>query len=241
MIVVTAYWGVLMRFRLMVVALAAVTALAAGPSKAVANLPAPETPLQPAPPEVDAGWTADDIASFQRRAAAGNATSMYSLGYAFEHGDGVEADLVKSAAWYLKAANLGNRDAMNNLGSLYFNGRGVALDYVTALRWFRKAAALGNEIAMFNVAFAYDIGAGVPVDDVEAVRWYRKSAEAGYDDAVLSMGQMYEDGEGVERDREASAYWYELASHSDDPEVSKRAKAGLDRLRALPRLGRTPT
>lgn len=178
----------------------------------------------------DEGWTAEDIADFERKATAGNVDAMYNLGLAYAAGEGAPQDFALARTWYLKAANLGSRDAMNNLGALYSNGQGVPINYATAMKWYRKAAALGDHTAMNNIAFAYDVGLGVPVNDVEAVRWYRMAADAGNADAAFNLGIMYENGEGVLRNYTEAAACYRRAMLSTDPDMQAKARKALDRV-----------
>ena len=44
----------------------------------------------------------------------GNVDAMFQLGYAYNHGNGVEKNQEKAIEIYQKAVNLGNASTMNN-------------------------------------------------------------------------------------------------------------------------------
>ena len=84
---------------------------------------------------------------YEKAAAKDNAGAMSSLGWLYDHGQGVAQDYGKAREWYDKAAAKGNANAMSSLGWLYANGHGVAQDYGKAREWYEKAAAKGNASA----------------------------------------------------------------------------------------------
>ncbi len=93
------------------------------------------------------GWAAEwllPIDELQTLAGAGNAQAQFSLGVAYEHGEGVEKLPKEARRWYCKAAAQGSVDAWYNLGWMYVNGRGVPRDDDIARYWLEKAAASGN-------------------------------------------------------------------------------------------------
>ena len=49
---------------------------------------------------------------YKKAAELGNARSMYALGYAYQCGQGVEADLQEALRWYEKAALAGHANAL---------------------------------------------------------------------------------------------------------------------------------
>lgn len=67
----------------------------------------------------------DPLYDVKRQAEAGDAESMFYLGWCYAYGNEVEQDYAKAMEWYLKAADLGISGAMCNVGWLYENGYGV--------------------------------------------------------------------------------------------------------------------
>lgn len=74
----------------------------------------------------------------------------FMLGYMYETGTGVSADLGKALKFYTFGAQEGDSRAINNLGLMYEQGSGVAEDKQKALSLFRRAAELGNEDGKAN-------------------------------------------------------------------------------------------
>lgn len=75
---------------------------------------------------------------------------FFMLGYMYETGTGVPADLGKALKFYTQGAEEGDSRAINNLGLMYEQGLGVAGDKRKAADLFRRAAELGNEDGKAN-------------------------------------------------------------------------------------------
>jgi TPR repeat protein len=69
---------------------------------------------------------------------------MYSLGWMYGNGRGVDRSDVEAVRWNRAAAEAGNTSGMYNLGVMCATGRGVEQSDVEAVRWWRAAAALGH-------------------------------------------------------------------------------------------------
>ncbi|MGB1422129.1 MAG: caspase family protein [Pseudomonadales bacterium] len=88
---------------------------------------------------------------YEKVGALGNADAQEILGYQYQTGSVVEADLTAATAWYLKAADQDRPAAQNNLARLYQLGQGVEKDLDQAIYWYERAAALGSEAAKNNL------------------------------------------------------------------------------------------
>jgi len=97
--------------------------------------------------------------------------AQWSLGRAYEFGQGVEQDHAQAVHWYRKAADQGYAIAQIRLGLAYENGQGVIENYTQSFYWYRKAAMQGKSGAQGRLAFAYALGKGVPVDYEQAYAW----------------------------------------------------------------------
>lgn len=87
------------------------------------------------------------VDDYRQAANAGDITSQYYLGRAYEQGIGVQRDYAQALAWYTKAASRGDHvasDGMVGLASLYEHGEGVAVDLTQAKALYERAALLGN-------------------------------------------------------------------------------------------------
>jgi len=92
---------------------------------------------------------------FRKAAEAGDITSQYYLGRAYETGSGVPRDYAEAMAWYNKSASRGDKvasDGMVGMAGMYENGEGVPKDMEKTLALYRHAADLGNLAALKALA-----------------------------------------------------------------------------------------
>lgn len=179
-----------------------------------------------------------EISDLQKRADSGDAIAQFTLGKAYESGNGVPQSPDQAAIWYRIAAEQGNARAQNSLGVLYWLGEGVEKDKTEAVRWYRKAARQGDASAMFNLGAAYYNGEGVGRNDTLAYAWFLLSSEAGdpsgqdaakrsqgehgqaaLNDAWVAIGQMYEKGEDLPQNMDLASAWYRKAAEGGNTEA----------------------
>ena len=120
---------------------------------------------------------------YRLAAAQGNASAQYSLGMAYEKGQGVPQDYQEALKWYRLAAAQGYAPAEYSLGLAYEKGQGVPQDYQEAVKWYRLAATHGNEFAEINLGLLYTDGRGVRQDFVRAHMWFDLAAAASGGDS----------------------------------------------------------
>ncbi|MDX1656410.1 MAG: transglycosylase SLT domain-containing protein [Candidatus Competibacteraceae bacterium] len=65
----------------------------------------------------------------------------------YEHGEGVERNMVRAVRLYCSAARKNHVEAQYWLGWLYANGRVGGVDDALAAAWFKKAADQGDEVS----------------------------------------------------------------------------------------------
>jgi TPR repeat protein/peptidoglycan hydrolase-like protein with peptidoglycan-binding domain len=145
-------------------------------------------------------------------AERGHVAAQSSLGFMYDHGQGVPQDYDAAVMWYRKAADQGDARAQFNLGTQYESGQGVPQDYDAAVMWYRKAADQGDASAQSHLGLLYSIGKGVPEDDAEAVKWLRKAADQGDADGQFGLGAQYQIGQGVPQDYAEAMMWYRKAA-----------------------------
>jgi len=155
---------------------------------------------------------------FRPLANQGHASAQNKLGFMFQKGLGLDADLEKAVYWYRKAANQGLTIGQFNLGYMYENGLGFdSRNYTQAGYWYRKAANQGHASSQFNLGWLYQKGKGVTKDNRKAIKWYRKAANNGHVSAQNNMGWMYQNGFGVSRDYSQAISWYKKAANKNNP------------------------
>ena len=96
------------------------------------------------------GFKADSREAVMEKFATEARREIATLGWRYEHGDGVEQNYTNAAYWYRQAAEHGDASAQNNLGVLYEMGRGVPQDPVAAFIWYGASAAQGSFTARSN-------------------------------------------------------------------------------------------
>ena len=159
---------------------------------------------------------------------------LYEMGFCYEFGKGVEADLEEAEKWYAKldeylngrSTGTGNRTKIREmirkakggdaetaykLGLAFAGGVGVKEDMPEALKWFR-AAEEKHPGAKYRIGRCYAEGAGVERNMEEAVKWYLKAAEQGLAEAQFELGTIYETGNGAEQDIVEAFDWYRSAA-----------------------------
>jgi hypothetical protein len=100
---------------------------------------------------LDLGVAWRRIDELRARAEAGDSAAQFQLGIWYEHGFGVERDLVESRAWFERAAGQGHAVAAYHAGLAHELGLGVEIDIVQALRWFELAAQGGHDVSRGKV------------------------------------------------------------------------------------------
>jgi TPR repeat protein len=156
--------------------------------------------------------SADKFAAWHKAAEQGDAAAQWSLGYRYDHGEGVTQNDAEAVKWYRKAAEQGNTYAQCNLGISYADGKGVAKNEAEAVKWLRKAAEQGYNDAQFNLGVWYADGKGVVKDAAEAVKWYRKAAEQGDERAQFNLGLCYYNGQDVVKNEAEAVKWWRKAA-----------------------------
>ncbi len=91
-----------------------------------------------------------DIPTLQAAAEKGDADAQFSLGSAYQMGEGVPQNDMRGVYWIKKSANQGNLDAQFNLGMAYRGGYGVPRDLVKAYMWLELAVS-GGSIKAFDL------------------------------------------------------------------------------------------
>jgi TPR repeat protein len=165
-------------------------------------------PLEEGAAAYTAGDYASALAQLRPLAEQRDGRAALLLGFMYEYGQGVAANVVQAAKWYGVAAEQGIAPAQDMLGMMYADGMGVAADQAEAIAWYRKAAAQNHAGGQYNLGDMYARGRGVTRDFSVAASWFRKSAEQGYPLAEFALGSMYHYGRGVPKDDVEGARWW---------------------------------
>ena len=98
---------------------------------------------------------AEALGYYEKAAAAGLDSALYSLGYMYRHGLGVKEDSRKAfEEYFLPLAVQGHVVSMYQVADTYFWGDFFACDYAKAYEWCQKAM---NRVVQFHGFYDYDV------------------------------------------------------------------------------------
>ena len=175
-------------------------------------MPEPAAPIGAAHAALGAGDYAKAKALAEPLASKGDAAAHHLLGYLYEKGLGVRADIGAALRHYGDAAIAGNADAQVALGLLAFDGGGVYPDYERAAGWFRLAAAQGDARAQVRLGIMHAEGAGLARSAVAAADYFAKAAAKGDADGAFYLGVAWMKGDGVPQNYLNAARNFEVAA-----------------------------
>lgn len=153
-------------------------------------------------------------------AEAGDAAAKHLLGYLYEKGLGVRADIGAALAFYGDAALEGNVDAQIALGLIAFEGDGVWPDYERAAGWFRLAAAGGDPRGAVRLGLMHAEGVGVARDPVAAANLFAQAATKGDPDGKFYLGLAWLNGAGLPQNHGEAAKSFEAAAKAGHAEAA---------------------
>ncbi len=187
--------------------------------------------------------SADDTATLEKNAEAGDAEAQYQLGVRYEMGSGVPKDFSHAESWFAKSAAQNNPNGEMLLGTCYMSGLGVPLDMAKAREWFGKAAKQGNEQAVGMLAAlganavesapasgaesapqpAQIAAAPVASADVNSVTTYQpepvliQRKDADDPKIARTIGYYLLEGISTKKNTDEAAKWIKLAADQGDP------------------------
>lgn len=202
--------------------------------KALVNAPDPakhdrvdQSPNKTAPSEIDLARMALVDGDFARAfkiaetlARRGDPAADHILGYLYERGLGVRADIGAALRHYGEAAIKGDANAQIALGTLAFAGGGVYADYERAAGWFRLAAAQGDARGEVKLGLLYAQGVGVQQNSVTAAHYFAKAAGKGDADGEFWLGVAWMNGDGVPQSYQKAAVNFANAAKQGHAEAA---------------------
>ncbi len=143
------------------------------------------------------GYTIDKQKAFSNYEIAAKNGDVYSqlmVGYMYDYGDGVLANVSKAIEWYTKASESGNENATLNLANIYLLGRNTSVDKQKGISLIQKAAKQGSAIAASSLGREYTIGDVLPKSIEDAAYWISVAETKGYINCqtVTNLGLMYD-------------------------------------------------
>lgn len=181
--------------------------------------------LKNAPHDDSDHVTAENFAELVAKAQGGDAKAISGVGYAYQHGEGVEKNEKLALEWYKRAIEYGETQNYARIGEMY-----------------RDYSAAGNKPGfMQKMRNAVSGGGGSPNDladdNAEAVKWFEKGAAMREWNAYMKLGEMYRDGTGVTKNMDKANWYYneglrmrkaETAAIEREIEQAARAQAEIE-------------
>ncbi len=127
---------------------------------------------------------------YKKAADQGLAGAQYSVGSAYDLGQGVEQNSEKAIKWYQLSVEQNHVWAQYNLAICYLNGDGVPLDQQKAAQLMKKAAEQGHGDAQNNLASFYYKGQGIEQSPEKAIAWFIVAAISGSEPAQGNLDAL---------------------------------------------------
>lgn len=108
---------------------------------------------------------------------------LSDLGFAYQHGIGVEKNPLKAVELYQKSINQGYDGAKSNLGYLYLMGEDLPQDYPKAMQLFEEASAKNDIGGTINLAVMHFNGLGCDRNPSTAFTLLEKAEKLGSEEA----------------------------------------------------------
>ncbi|GBC10323.1 hypothetical protein RclHR1_09520008 [Rhizophagus clarus] len=154
-------------------------------------------------------------------AEKGNPNAIDKLGYCYELGIGIDADVNKAFELYQKSADFGNSNGLYNLGNCYECACGISENNQKAFELYQKSADLGNLYGIGYLAYCYKLGIGTDINNQKALELFQKVANSGDKKAQFNVALMYENGNGTENDIVQAIYWYKKSANQGYKDAEK--------------------
>lgn len=133
---------------------------------------------------------------------------LFSLGWYYAKGIGVEKNEAKAFSIYKNAAEMGYAKAMSEVGWWYESGRYTEQDIEKAIHWYEKAIAMNDPIALNNLGCLHAFRKIENADVSYGIELLERAAEEGENRAVNNLIDLYSQGTGdIPVDEEKANYW----------------------------------
>lgn len=112
---------------------------------------------------------------------------LFSLGWYYAKGIGVEKNEAKAFSTYKNAAEMGYAKAMSEIGWWYESGRYVDQDIKKAIYWYEKAIALNDPVVLNNLGRKHAFGLIENADVLYGIELLERAAREGNSRAANNL------------------------------------------------------
>lgn len=152
-----------------------------------------------------------------RSAVDGDPFGLFTLGFCYMNGIGVEENPKKALRCFGKLASKDSVAGCMATAYVYDKEDTELFNSQLATRYFAKAAFLGNAEAMYELGNNYSIGRGCRKDLAKAKYWLEKAAMNGNDTALYKLALLYDH---KLNDKEDAFGWYLLSAERGNPSAA---------------------
>lgn len=157
-------------------------------------------------------------------ASGGSVDALAAMGWFFEQGLDVEADVEQAIVYYAAAYAAGATEYGLRLGWIFIRGAGVDVDRSQGEGWFRRVIEERQDpdakIALASILAADAIAGVAPDSAFEARELLVQALNSGRFEAVRELAGMHINGLGsIQPDPDQAAYYTQLGAEAGDPEM----------------------
>ena len=124
---------------------------------------------------------------YEKAVKNGSAKAANNLGFAYQHGEGIDVDYEKALKCYQFAAENDEPVAQYNLGFMYYYGLGIAEDKNKALKWIKKGAENNYVTAQISLGSLYLSEEWLNKNHEAGIKWLKLAAEHDGEDGGPSL------------------------------------------------------
>lgn len=162
------------------------------------------------------------IEQYRMSASLGFADAIYSIGFMYRMGYGVQQNSQEAYKNFLVAANNGHTAANYQLGDMFYCGD-IELNYEEAYKYLELAARNGHPMANYRMCSMYYHGLGVEINYKTSFEYLVIAAEKGEDEAQKVLSESYRFGQYgdlmMEENYEEAMKWIEQPAVNGDHEA----------------------
>lgn len=160
--------------------------------------------------------TSNRLSYYQQQAHQGDVHAMFKLGFAYEVGDGMPANIDSAVDWYTRASQRGHKNARMNLHAMDASGKPFIDTEATYHKELYKKAELGDLNAQNELARMLINNVLKQADRLQILNWVEAQAQRGSSEAQFLIAQMYYLGVAVPQNYIDAYVWYSLAAAAGD-------------------------
>lgn len=162
----------------------------------------------------------DTFRKFEKAADEGDPVAQVEVGWCYQFGEGVTANIKQALVYYERSAKQGNATAWARLGLCYVqDDGGDSVKISEGLALIRRSVEQRNPVGLNNLAICYYQGV-IPGGTTRIVPLLTESMGLGNTSARRNLARCYKEGTGVTQDLKKAKQLLEPLSEKGDEEAT---------------------